>query len=182
MNRIDRNGCPDLLEKIYHFLETTDRKWIQAYFADEADFKEFSEDEENHILAYTNDHNALCCVMIINESAILTTAFSREAESEDCYEQLLKDVETLLYELGYREIYYGDGYYSFGRYSAEKDPFGSFLKEKGFILEAVAYDIRYKDSEGYHVKTKVDQLEYHRLTVDHEILGRYESMAKTLYR
>ena len=91
MNRIDRNGCPDLLEKIYHFLETTDRKWIQAYFADEADFKEFLEDEENHILAYTNDHNALCCVMIINESAILTTAFSKEAESEDCYEQLFEE-------------------------------------------------------------------------------------------
>ena len=147
MKLINQTELSAQFSNIYSFLATFDRKWLKTYFITEEDFIDFLQDDDLHIFAYRNEQNELCCVGIISENSVLTTAFSNDADNEESYSIFINDAELFLKDSHYMWIYFGSGYYSYGVYVKENNsPFADFLEKNGFTLENTAYDIKHKVS------------------------------------
>ena len=136
------------VRELYAFLDEADHKWTTAFLTGEAEFAFLlADDDDVQALAYRDAEGALCCAVILEECAILTAAFAGEATPET-FATVLADVETAVGSRGYADIWYGAGNDSFGVYSreGEENAFGSFLKQNGFVLESVSYDVKHDTS------------------------------------
>lgn len=176
MKLINKNELSDRFHEIVSFIKSFDEKWLRFYFTDEKDLLSLLlEDEDIRLLEQRNEKGEICRLVLLNENAVMTTVFSPETENEQSYSDTLRAIDALVKELGYLCIYYGEGYYSYGVYSKEnKNPFGEFLKQNGFAVESVCYDILYQESN--RTEEHVDQLKAQKITADFEICGRYETL------
>ena len=176
MELIRRNETEGCFQEIYAFLKSYDEKWLRFYFKDENELLNLLlEDEDIRLLEQRNEMGELCSLVLLNENAIMTAVFSPEAENEQSYSDTLRAIGALVKELGYQCICYGEGYYSYGVYSGEsKNPFGEYLKQNGFEVESVCYDILYLETN--RTEEHVDQLKAQKITADFEIRGRYETL------
>ncbi len=152
------------IAELYSFLNAADHKWVRTFFANEKEFTALPDDEDFRMLIYQNDRSEICCAVLLLENAILTAAFSDETPEVD-YDSVLNDVLSLVRQLGYTCIYYGDGYDSYGLFTGDGDvnAFGDFLKRNGFVVESVDYDMRHETADvkrsgfkGFHIQ-KTDQ-------------------------
>lgn len=176
MKLINKNELSDRFHEIVSFLKSYDEKWLRFYFKDENELLNLLlEDEDIRMLVKRNEKNEIRTLVILNENAVMTAVFSEETENERSYSDALRAIDTLVKDLGYLCIYYGEGYYSYGVYSKDrKNPFGEFLKQNGFAVESVCYDILYKETN--RTEEHVDQLKAQKITADFEICGRYETL------
>ena len=145
MKALHPNELSKDLREIYSFLDTFAHPWVKRFYPDYEAFTAFLDDEEIHVLAYATDKDDLCCVIILDENAILVSGFSHDAENEEAFSAVLHEIQVLVKDAHFLSIYYGTGSDSFGVYYDEKgkNPFGDFLKQNGFAVESVAYDIRH---------------------------------------